>query len=53
MPPQVLNLLDAKQGAAFLADMEAKRPALVVIDTVNVAIGGVEENNENLGKFAL
>ena len=48
---RALNLLDEKQGESFALAMEQASPALIVIDTVHVATGGVEETNENFGKF--
>ncbi|MDR3421962.1 MAG: AAA family ATPase [Xanthobacteraceae bacterium] len=51
--PQAVNLLSKEGGPAFADLCREKRPVLIVVDTVHVAMGGVEENNEMFGKLVV
>jgi hypothetical protein len=51
--PQAVNVLDKDGGKAFADVCRAARPVLIVVDTVHVATGGLEENNETFGKLVV
>ena len=51
--PQAVNLLSKEGGEAFAKVCVEKHPVLIVVDTVHVATGGLEETNETFGKLVV